>query len=159
MLEKYQLGVFERFFIKWQTRSLGNKLDKMILILPVIVCVGANENLDKTIQNLKKFLSCHIRSRRIKAMVFKRIMFKVKRYLDNQELLYDAKQKVCEMITQNIQIFSLVLDILDGLDRELGRMSMIVKKNYEENYEINAETKRLLEYQERRHFADEIEID
>ncbi len=155
MLEQYEMGMLEYFFVKWQTRSLGVKLDKMISILPVFVCIGANENLEKSIQNVRKILFSHIRSKRIADMVFKRIMFKAKKYCDNQETFYEVKQKTYEMITQNIQIFSLVLDALDGIDRELGRVCMIVKKNYEEAFDMSAETKRLLEYQERRYFSDE----
>lgn len=155
MLEAYHLSVLEYALIKWQTRALGSRLDKMIILLPVFVCIGANEDLEKTISNVRKIVFSHIRSRRTALMVFRRIMFKAKKYCDNQEAFYEAKQKVYEMITQNIQIFSLVLDALDGVDRELGRSSMIVKKNYEESFEISLETKRLLEYQERRYFVDE----
>lgn len=155
MLEAYQLGVLEYALIKWQTRALGSRLDKMMIVLPVFVCIGANEDLEKTISNVRKIVFSHIRSRRTALMVFRRIMFKAKKYLDNQEAFQEAKQKVYEMITQNIQMFSLVLDALEGVDRELGRSSMIVKKNYEESFEIPLETKRLLEYQERRYFVDE----
>lgn len=59
------------------------------------------------------------------------------------------------MITQNIQMFSLVLDALEGVERELSRSITIVKKNYEDSFEMPLETKRLLEYQERRYFVDE----
>lgn len=155
MLESYQMGVLEYALIKWQTRALGSRLDKMMIVLPVFVCIGANEDLEKTISNVRKIVFSHIRSRRTALMVFRRIMFKAKKYFDNQEAFQEAKQKVYDMITQNIQMFSLVLDALEGVDRELGRSSMIVKKNYEESFEIPLETKRLLEYQERRYFVDE----
>lgn len=155
MLEEYRLGFFERTWIKWQTRSLGSKLDKMIILLPVFVKIGANENLERTIQNIRKIVFTHVRSRRIAVMVFRRIMFKAKKFFENEESFYEAKQRAYEMITQNIQMFSLVMDALDGIDRELGRSMMIVKKNYEESFELPAETKRLLRYQEKRYFENE----
>lgn len=159
MLEAYQLSVLEYALIKWQTRALGSRLDKMIIVLPILVCIGANEDLEKTISNTRRIVFSHIRSRRTALMVFRRIMFKAKKYLDHQDLLNEAKQKAYDMITQNIQMFSLVLDALDGIDRELERFSMIVKKNYEESFEMPLETKRLLEYQEKRYFIDENSIE
>lgn len=158
MLERYHLGFFKRTLFKWQTRSLGAKLDKIIILLPVFVRIGANEDLEKCIQNVRKIVFTHVRSKRIAVMVFRRIMFKAKKYFDNEESFYEAKQKAYEMITQNIQMFSLVLDVLDGIDRELGRSTMVVKKAYEESFEMSAETERLLKYQERRYFADSGEI-
>lgn len=159
MLEAYHLGVLEYALIKWQTRALGSRLDKMIIVLPIVVCIGINEDLEKTISNTRRIVFSHIRSRRTALMVFRRIMFKAKKYLDHQDTFNEAKQKAYDMITQNIQMFSLVLDALDGIDRELERFSMIVKKNYEESFEMSLETKMLLEYQEKRYFIDEKNIE
>lgn len=158
MLEQYHLGFLERTLIKWQTRALGTKLDKMIILLPVFVRIGADEDLDKCIQNVRRIVFTHVRSKRVAIMVFRRIMFKAKKYFDNKESFYEAKQRAYEVITQNIQMFSLVMDVLDGIDRELGRSVVIIKKAYEESFEMSAETRRLLEYQERRYFADQGEI-
>lgn len=155
MLEQYHLRFFEYTLIKWQTRSLGAKLDKLITLLPVFVRIGANEDLERCIQNTRRIVFTHARSKRVALMVFRRIMFKAKKYFENEESFYEAKQRAYEMITQNIQMFSLVMDVLDGIDRELGRSTMIVKKNYEESFELPAETKRLLMYQERRYFENE----
>lgn len=155
MLEEYGMGVLEYALVKWQTRALGSRLDKMMIVLPVFVCIGASEDSEKTIHNVRRIVFSRIRSKRTALMVFRRIMFKAKKYFDNQESFYEAKQKVYEMITQNIQMFSLVLDALEGVERELSRSITIVKKNYEDSFEMPLETKRLLEYQERRYFVDE----
>ncbi|WP_027326686.1 hypothetical protein [Helicobacter pametensis] len=152
MLDQYNLGFLERTLIKWQTRALGPKFEKMIILLPVFVRIGGNENLERCVQNVRRIIFTHIKSRRVAVMVFRRIMFRAKKYYDNEESFYEAKQKVYEMITQNIQMFSLVLDALEGIDRELGRSMMIVKRNYEEAFEMTSETRRLLKYQERRYF-------
>lgn len=159
MLDMYHLGVLEYALIKWQTRALGSRLDKMIIVLPILVCIGINEDLDKTISNVRRIVLSRIRSKRTALMVFRRIMFKAKKYLDHQDAFHESKQKVYEMITQNIQMFSLVLDALDGVETELERLRLIIKKNYEETFEMTLETKRLLEYQEKRYFLDESSIE
>lgn len=159
MMKNYDMGVFERLLIKWQTRSLGVRVERMMTLLPVFVCIGGNENFEKVVSNTRKVIFRHIKSKRLAMMIFKRVMYKAKQYSENSELLSEKKQKIYEMITQNIQMFSLVLDVLDGIDRELQRSTMIVKRNYEEEYSLPIETKRLLNYQERRLFIDQNTIE
>lgn len=159
MMKNYDMGVFERLLTKWQTRSLGARVERMMTLLPVFVCIGGDENFEKVVSNTRKVIFKHIKSKRLAMMIFKRVMYKAKQYSENPELLSEKKQKIYEMITQNIQMFSLVLDVLDGIDRELQRSTMIVKRNYEEEYSLPIETKRLLNYQERRLFIDQNTIE
>lgn len=149
------MSMIEYWLIKWQTRSLGIKADKMMALLPICVCIAGEEQVEKSTKNTRKIVYRHIRSSRLAKSVFRRIMFKARRYSLNQETFEENKHRVFEMITQNIQMFSLVLDALDGIDERLQEVTEIIKENYESEFILPPETKRLLDYQERRYFSDE----
>lgn len=149
------MSMIEYLFIKWQTRSLGVRADRMIALLPVCVRIAGEENLEKSTQNARKIVFRHIRSKRLAVRVFRRIMFKARKYFLNQETFEENKHKIFEMVTQNIQMYSLILDALDGIPQQLLEVTEIVKENYEKEFMLPMETKRLLDYQERRYFSDE----
>lgn len=155
MLDQYNISVIEYLFIKWQTRALGARADRMIALLPVCVCIAGEDQIEKSTQNTRKIVFRHIRSKRLAVRVFRRIMFKARKYFLNQETFEENKHKIFEMITQNIQMYSLVLDALDGIPQKLEEVTEIVKENYEKEFILPLETKRLLDYQERRYFSDE----
>ncbi|WP_199919475.1 hypothetical protein [Helicobacter enhydrae] len=148
-----RVGFFEALFIKWRTRALGTEVDRLIFLLPILICIGS-ENSEQCLKNARKIVFAQIRSKYLANLVFKRILMKVKKYLKNEEAFKENRQKAYEIIVQNIQMFGIVLDVLEGVDLELARITMIVKKAYEEEFSLPVETKRLLEYQERRYFND-----
>ncbi|RDU68151.1 hypothetical protein CQA62_06465 [Helicobacter cholecystus] len=155
MLEQYRLGFIQYLFVKWQTRSLGIKIDKMIFLLPVCICIAGEKNLEKCIQNTRKILNRHIKSRRLAFQVFRRVMHNARRYFNDSELFEQNRQKLYDLLTQHIQLFSLVLDIYEDIPIEVERMSQIVRKNYDEAFKLPEESARLLMYQERRLFTDQ----
>lgn len=149
------MSVVERLFVKWQTRSLGLRADRMMDLLPVCICIAGEEWLEKSIQNIRRIVFRHIRPKRLAVCVFRRIMMKTRKYFLNQEVFEENKHRVFEVITQNIQMFSLVLDAFDGIPDKLEEVTEIIKDNYEKEFVLSLESKRLLEYQERRYFVDE----
>ncbi|HIY44693.1 MAG TPA: hypothetical protein IAA23_06680 [Candidatus Helicobacter avistercoris] len=155
MLEQYKLGMIQYLFVKWQTRSLGAKVDKMMFLLPVCICMAGEKNIDKSTQNAKKIINRHIKPRRLALQVFYRVMYKARRYFQDNELFEQNRQKLYDLITQHIQLFSLVLDVYEDIPIEIERMSRIVRENYDEAFKLPEETARLLMYQERRLFTDQ----
>lgn len=155
MLEQYKLGVVQYLFVKWQTRSLGIKADRMMFLLPVCICMAGEKNLEKCTQNARKIVNRHIKSRRLAFQVFRRVMYRAKKYFDDGELFEQNRQKLYDLITQHIQLFSLVLDIYEDIPIEIERMTRIVRENYDEAFKLPEESARLLMYQERRLFTDQ----
>lgn len=155
MLEQYNMSVIEYLFVKWQTRSLGVRADRMMALLPICVCIAGEDELETSTKNVYKIIARHIRNKPLPRVVFRRIMFKARKYFLNQEAFEENKHRVFEMITQNIQMFSLVLDAFDGIPQKLEEITEIIKTNYENEFTLPLETKRLLDYQERRYFSDE----
>lgn len=155
MLEQYHLGMIQYLLIKWQTRSLGVKADKIIFLLPVCICMAGEKNLEKCVQNTKKIINTHIKPRRLAIQVFRRIMYRTKRYFDDADLFDQHRQKLYEAITQHIQIFSIILDVYEDIPIEIERMTRIVRENYDEAFKLSEENARLLMYQERRLFTDQ----
>ncbi|RDU69723.1 hypothetical protein [Helicobacter brantae] len=155
MLEQYDMNMIEYLFIKWQTRSLGTKADKMMALLPVCVCIAGEDKLEVSTKNIYRIIARHIRNKPLPKIVFRRIMFKARKYFLNQELFEENKHKVLEMVVQNIQMFSLILDAFEGIPQKLDEITEIIKEGYETSFTLPTETKRLLDYQERRYFSDE----
>lgn len=155
MLEQYKLGMIQYLFVKWQTRSLGIKADRMMFLLPVCICIAGEKNLEKCTQNARKIINHHIKSRRLALQVFYRVMYKARRYFQDNELFEQNRQKLYDLITQHIQLFSLVLDIYEGIPIEMERISRIVRENYDNTFKLSEESARLLMYQERRLFNDQ----
>lgn len=155
MLEQYKLGMIQYLFVKWQTRSLGIKADRMMFLLPVCICIAGEKNLEKCTQNARKIINRHIKSRRLALQVFYRVMYKARRYFQDNELFEQNRQKLYDLITQHIQLFSLVLDIYEGIPIEMERISRIVRENYDNAFKLSEESARLLMYQERRLFNDQ----
>ena len=155
MLEQYKLGMIQYLFVKWQTLSLGIKADRMMFLLPVCICIAGEKNLEKCTQNARKIINHHIKSRRLALQVFYRVMYKARRYFQDNELFEQNRQKLYDLITQHIQLFSLVLDIYEGIPIEMERISRIVRENYDNAFKLSEESARLLMYQERRLFNDQ----
>ena len=155
MLDQYNMNVVEYLLIKWQTRSLGIKADKMMALLPVCVCIAGEEHLETSTKNVYKIIKRHIRNKPLPKIVFRRIMFRARKYFLNQELFEENKHKVLEMVVQNIQMFSLILDAFEGIPQKLEEITEVIKEGYETSFALPTETKRLLDYQERRYFSDE----
>ena len=155
MLEQYKRGMIQYLFVKWQTRSLGIKADRMMFLLPVCICIAGEKNLETCTQNARKIINHHIKSRRLALQVFYRVMYKARRYFQDNELFEQNRQKLYDLITQHIQLFSLVLDIYEGIPIEMERISRIVRENYDNAFKLSEESARLLMYQERRLFNDQ----
>lgn len=154
MLDQYRLGTIQYLFDKWQTRSLGVKADRMMFLLPVCICMAGEKNLEKCVQNAKQIIIRHFKSQPLAKPIFRRVMHKTIKYFEDNELFEQNRQKLFDLITQHIQLFSLVLDIYEGIPIEIERMSRIVKENYDEAFKLSEESARLLMYQERRLFSD-----
>ncbi|WP_095269458.1 hypothetical protein [Helicobacter sp. 13S00477-4] len=147
--QKAQFSYIEKFLIKWQTRSLGTKIDTTIIILSVLVYIG-RPDLEGQLDRAKGIVKNIIKPQNLALKIFDRIMIRVLEYTKDEKIYMQDRDKALNAIVQDIQFYSIVLDMLDGkgCDTQRDIIRSVVQKTYDEEYCISAENKRILEYQE-----------
>ncbi|PAF42652.1 hypothetical protein [Helicobacter sp. 11S03491-1] len=149
MPDKTNFTYLQKFLIKWQTRSLGSKVDTLMIMLPVLVYMG-RPHLENQLKQAKIIINKNIKPSNLAAKVFDRVVICVSEYAKDEKLYMQDRDKSFEIIVQDIQYYSIVLDMLKDSSYETQRdiIRSVVQKAYDEEYVISKENKRILEYQE-----------
>ena len=64
---------------------------------------------------------------------------------------FDPSSKVFEEIVRDIQLYGIVLDMLQG-EKDISKLQLVrsvVQKSYDDEYQLTKEAKRILEAQEK----------
>ncbi|PAF43612.1 hypothetical protein [Helicobacter sp. 11S02596-1] len=148
-IQKMRFTYLQKFLIKWQTRSLGAKIDTLMLILPVLVYVG-RPNLDGQFQHAKAVIDRIVKPTNLALKVFDRVKVAVSEYIHDEKIYMQDRERAFDAIVEDIQFYSIVLDMLQdkGCETQRDIIHSVVQKAYDEEYAINRENKRILEYQE-----------
>lgn len=148
-IQKAKFTYLQKFLIKWQTRSLGSKIDILMLILPVLVYVG-RPHLDEQLKQAKMIIDKTIKPANLALKVFDRVMICVSEYIKDEKLYMQDRERAFNAVVQDIQFYSIVLDMLknDGYETQRDIIRSVVQKAYDEEYLISKKNKRILEYQE-----------
>ncbi|GMB91444.1 hypothetical protein [Helicobacter ailurogastricus] len=144
-----QISKVRKWLIKWQTRSLGKRLNVYILILSVLL-FSDRCNLQAQLEKAKNYLE-GILSGRLASRVFERICVNVADYALDEHLYLKDRMRVFELLVQNIQLYHIVLDMWDDEIYQDQRdiLKIAVQNAYDKRYSLDAESQRALSYQMR----------
>ena len=83
--------------------------------------------------------------------ILDRIVMRVLRYKNDEKHYLQDRGKIFEILLQNIQLYSVVVDILDDpmFAHLLEVFSERLKEGYDREYTLNTEGQRMLSFQEK----------
>lgn len=148
-LESYQYSFLERLWLKLEARSADKNTERIVMLLPVLLFMQ-KEQLETLLDELPKFLSSYLKPHLVQR-VFAHIVLKLKEYTKNEQLFLQEKQKAFECLAENIQLYAIVLDVVDSTKNpdSLEFIEQIVRKKFDEDYQLDKKNLRFLKYQEK----------
>lgn len=149
MSEKMKFTYLQRFLIKWQTRSLGSRIDTLMLIVSVLVYMG-RPNIEAQLEQARIIINKMIKPLNLASKVFDRVVIWVDEYAKDEKLYMQHRDRAFNAVVQDIQFYSIVLDILKdkGYETQRDIIRSVIQKAYDEEFTISRDNKRMLEYQE-----------
>lgn len=148
-LESYKYSFLERLWLKLEAHSADKNTEHITMILPVLLFMQKKEleiRLDTLPQILESYLKPHLIQR-----VFSHIVIKLQEYTQDEEVFMQERQEAFECLCQNIQLYTLVIDMFNNQEdnHSFELIKQVVRKKFDEDYELNQESLRLLAYQEK----------
>lgn len=142
----YKYSFVDRIFIRLQTRALGAKIERFWTILPALINASVNDK-SGAMERAKAYLLENISPKNLALKVYDRTILRLLDYKNNENLFIQDRQKMLEIIVQDIQLFSLVERIL-GDSAQVEIFAEIIKKQFDESYALDGEGKMVLRFQE-----------
>lgn len=142
----YKYSFVDRIFIRLQTRALGAKIERFWTILPALINASANDK-SGAMERAKAYLLENISPKNLALKVYDRTILRLLDYKNNENLFIQDRQKMLEIIVQDIQLFSLIERIL-GDSAQVEIFAEIIKKQFDESYALDGEGKMVLRFQE-----------
>lgn len=140
----------QKFIIRWKTRSLGSDVDAFILVMSVLIYMGRSD-LEERFERAKEIINTRFKQVNMGFALYERIEVEVAEFLANEALYIRARDKVFEEIVRDIQLYGIVLDMLQG-EKDISKLQLVrsvVQKSYDDEYQLTKEAKRILEAQEK----------
>ena len=150
-LSDFHFSPLKRFVIKWETRSLGADIDRLIAILPCVIYADKAKVdilLSRTHDVLKKYLKQNTYAL---PRILDRIAMRLLKYKDEEKYYLQDRTKIFEIVLQNIQLYGVVIDIFDDpmFKHLLEAFGERIKEGYDREYSLNAAGQRILSFQEK----------
>lgn len=148
LLDLYKYSFIDRIFIKLQTRALGAEYERLFIVLPVLIFMNTN-NQERVLANAKRYLLDNVKPKNLALKIYDRVMLRLFSYKrDNTSYIQD-RNKAFAIFKQHIQLFGIVDKILDESCADVREMlEDIVRKQYDETYNIKDHALNLLKFQE-----------
>ena len=145
-IDLYKYSFIDRIFIKLQTRALGSKIERLFTLLPALINSNPSDK-NKAIESAKAYLIDTITPKNLALKVYDRVILRLLEYKEDNNLFIQDRQRALDILTQDIQLYSVVEQILaDENQREM--FEEIIKKQFYENYNIDDEGRNILRFQE-----------
>lgn len=145
-IDLYKYSFIDRIFIKLQTRALGSKIERLFTLLPALINSNPSDK-NKAIESAKAYLIDTITPKNLALKVYDRVILRLLEYKEDNNLFIQDRQRALDILTQDIQLYSVVGQILaDENQREM--FEEIIKKQFDENYNIDDEGRNILRFQE-----------
>lgn len=142
MLKKF--NVLSALFIKYQTRAMGYRVDRLMIILSAICFLNLEES---TLQKAKAHLIKSVKPENLALKLFDRLNINLSEFIKDPQLYEIALKKSLDIFTQDIQLFSIAIDILEN--SSLDFLEDRVKRQYDTSFHMNKKSKSLLDFQEK----------
>lgn len=142
----YKYSFVDRIFIRLQTRALGAKIERLWIILPALINASTDDKIG-AMERAKAYLLENISPKNLALKVYDRTILRLLDYKNDNNLFIQDRQKMLEIITQDIQLFSLIERIL-GDSAQVEIFAEIIKKQFDESYALDGEGKMILRFQE-----------
>lgn len=142
----YKYSFVDRIFIRLQTRALGAKIERLWIILPTLINASVDDKIG-AMERAKAYLLENISPKNLALKVYDRTILRLLDYKNDNNLFIQDRQKMLEIITQDIQLFSLIERIL-GDSAQVEIFAEIIKKQFDESYALDGEGKMVLRFQE-----------
>lgn len=142
----YKYSFVDRIFIRLQTRALGAKIERFWTILPALINASVDDKVG-AMERAKAYLLENISPKNLALKVYDRTILRLLDYKNNENLFIQDRQKMLEIIVQDIQLFSLIERIL-GDSAQVEIFAEIIKKQFDESYALDGEGKMILRFQE-----------
>lgn len=148
LIDLYKYSFIDRIFIRLQTRALGNKFDRLFILLPAIINLN-NINQQIALERTKQYLLENYTPKNLALKIYDRVVLRLLEYKKDKDLYQLDRKRAFDILAQNIQLLQLVDTILDdSIIEQKENVKNIVRKMYDENYKIDSKTKNLLQFQE-----------
>lgn len=145
-IDLYKYSFIDRIFIKLQTRALGSKIERLFTLLPALINSNPSDK-NKAIESAKAYLIDTITPKNLALKVYDRVILRLLEYKEDNNLFIQDRQRALDILTQDIQLYSVVEQILaDENQREM--FEEIIKKQFDENYNIDDDGRNILRFQE-----------
>lgn len=146
----HKLGFIDKFFIKWETRSLGVNVDRLIVILPCVIYMD-KARIDELLERAKIALQKFLTNPYAVPKVLNRISLRLSEYQEDENLYLQDRTRLFDVLLQNIQLYSVIIDIFNSPSERhlLDSLEVILSERFDKQYTLNTEGKRLLSFQEK----------
>ncbi len=150
MMSLPKFSRIQKFIIRWKTRSLGEDIDVVILVLSVLVYMG-RANIQKQLDKSKEVIDKKFKAPNMAHMIFERVVVEVAEFTNSESEYIKQRDKAFSEITQDIQLYLLVIEMLGDVENasNLNIVESVIQKAYDEKYSLTLESKRILESQEK----------
>lgn len=146
----HKIGFIDRFFIKWETRSLGANINRLIAILPCVIYMD-KARIDELLERANNALQKYLNNTYIVPKLLSRISLRISQYQEDENLYLQDRGRLFDILLQNIQLYGVIIDIFHSPNEQhlLDSLEVILKERFDEQYTLNAEGERLLSFQEK----------
>ncbi|MGP1449502.1 MAG: hypothetical protein ACTTJS_00050 [Wolinella sp.] len=139
-----------RFLLYLKTRSLGADIEQLMIILPVAIYFDKQVH-EEELKCAMEILKERVNPKNLVESVYDRILLRLDDYKKNYEEYILDRQKALEIITNDIQLYTLLQDIFDAdgaHDSGEDSLREIIKKRFDEAWELDDAGARMLENQQ-----------
>lgn len=107
-------------------------------------------NIEAQLEQARIIINKMIKPLNLASKVFDRIVIWVDEYAKDERLYMQHRDRAFNAVVQDIQFYSIVLDILKdkGYETQRDIIRSVIQKAYDEEFTISRDNKRMLEYQE-----------
>lgn len=150
-LSSYRYGIFEKWWLRLESRSMDSKSEQILQIIPVVLFMQKDKLatlLDSLQDILKPYLKAHLIQR-----IFDYTILKLKAFSKNEYLFMNERDKAFDVLVQDIQLYALVVDLCSVGESKneavLESIESVVRKKFDKEHTLNKKSKRLLFFQEK----------
>lgn len=141
----------ERFLIRWETRSLGANIDRLIAILPCIIYADKLHQ-DFLFAHCKKVLEEFLKPSTYSIpRIMDRILLRMQEFHQDEKLYLQDRARVVDILMQDMQLYGVIIDMYSAPQflHLLKVFQSLLQEKYDKEYMLDPRGRRILSFQEK----------
>jgi hypothetical protein len=139
-IDLFHKNFLQRLLLHWETRHLDEKIERIITIFAATIYFD-RVIYSEEIEIVKEKLNTLIPNPAKADVIYERVRLKTEEYIEHPELFEEDLKLAVKYLIDDIQLYSIVKDILDA-DRsnnpdEEEQLEKLIKEEYDRQYHYN----------------------